>query len=101
VFDFVRDFVVQLIAWTGYIGGSVLTRLLTHPKRRTFDITILVRTASKVRYFEMFGLNVIVGSLDNLELLEFLAHGADVVFQCVRSSMISGLFQTSLTERLG
>jgi len=67
----------------GYIGGSVLTRLLEHPKRDTFDITILISAASKVKAFEFFGLNVVVGSLDDADLLERLAYESDIVFQSV------------------
>ena len=32
---------------TGYIGGSVLSRLLEHPSASTFDITVLVRSEEK------------------------------------------------------
>jgi uncharacterized protein YbjT (DUF2867 family) len=32
----------------GYIGGSVLQRLLEHPKRDSFEITALVRSATKL-----------------------------------------------------
>jgi uncharacterized protein YbjT (DUF2867 family) len=70
----------------GYIGGSVLARLLNHPKRDTFDITILIRTAAKAREFESFGLKVVIGTLDDLDVLERLASESDFVFQTVRVS---------------
>ena len=33
----------------GYLGGSVLSRLLAHPSRDTFEITAIVRSAEKAK----------------------------------------------------
>ncbi|OSC98263.1 NAD-P-binding protein [Trametes coccinea BRFM310] len=68
---------------TGYIGGSVLQRLIQHPKASTFEITALVRSAEKAKALkEKFGVNAVVGSYAERDKLETLAGDADVVFSC-------------------
>ncbi|KAJ7120208.1 hypothetical protein C8R44DRAFT_877656 [Mycena epipterygia] len=64
---------------TGYIGGAVLTRFLQHPNAANFEFTLLVRNAKKADGFRKMGLNAVVGSLADEELLERLASEADVV----------------------
>jgi len=66
----------------GYVGGSVLTRLLRHPSASTFDITVLVRSADKAKTLEKFGVKAVVGSNDDLDKLESLAEHSHVVFSC-------------------
>lgn len=69
----------------GYIGGSVLQQILQHPDASTFDITVLVRDASKAKFLETkFGVKTVVGSMEDLESLSLLAENAHVVVQCVR-----------------
>jgi uncharacterized protein YbjT (DUF2867 family) len=69
----------------GYIGGSVLDRLLAHPDRAHFDLTLLLRSRDKARTLEeQFGLKTIIGSLDDTQLLEDTAADADVVINTVR-----------------
>ena len=71
---------------TGYVGGSILNRLLTHPSADTFDITVLVRSAEKARVLEdKFGLTSVVGSYKDTSLVEKLAENAHVVFSLVRA----------------
>ncbi|OJT06574.1 hypothetical protein TRAPUB_2569 [Trametes pubescens] len=66
---------------TGYIGGSVLERLLKHPSASTFDITALVRNEEKAKILESkFLVKVVRGSLQDLDKLEALAENAHVVF---------------------
>ncbi|KAF7316900.1 Rab guanyl-nucleotide exchange factor [Mycena chlorophos] len=68
---------------TGYIGGTVLARLLAHPLRKTFSLTILVRSPEKAEKFtRVFGLNAVVGSNEDLGLLSKLSSQADVVIAC-------------------
>jgi hypothetical protein len=67
----------------GFIGGSILSRLLKHPKRDTFDITILIRDSAKAESFESFGLKVVIVSLNSLDKVERLSHEYDIVFQSV------------------
>lgn len=68
----------------GYIGGSVLSRLLSHPDANSFDITAIVRWPEKAKKLESFGIKSVVGSFKtNLDLVEKLAEAAHVVFHCV------------------
>ncbi|KAJ7274441.1 hypothetical protein B0H12DRAFT_1277397 [Mycena haematopus] len=86
---------IFLTGATGYIGGSVLARLLGHPLERTFEITVLVRSSDKAALFNRtFGqkhnLTAVVGSYSDLELLEELAANADLVFACADSDDLPG-----------
>ncbi|KAJ3521950.1 hypothetical protein NM688_g8946 [Phlebia brevispora] len=68
---------------TGYIGGSVLARLLAHPSAKTFDITVIVRSQDKAKKFESFGVKAVVGSFkSDLALLEKLVEESHIVFNC-------------------
>ncbi|KAF9449168.1 NAD(P)-binding protein [Macrolepiota fuliginosa MF-IS2] len=64
---------------TGYIGGSVLERLQSHPDTSSFEITAIVRSAQKAEGFKKFGVNAVVGSFSDAQLLEDLTAAADVV----------------------
>ncbi|CAL1702836.1 unnamed protein product [Somion occarium] len=70
---------IFILGATGYIGGSVLTRLLAHPNSQTFDITALVRSAEKAQRLQAFGINAVTGSTDEKEKLEALVLQAHVV----------------------
>ncbi|CAK5276338.1 unnamed protein product [Mycena citricolor] len=70
---------------TGYIGGTVFSKLLSHPKADGFKITALVRDAAKAeKLTRTVGNveNIVVhrGSNGDLDLLTKLAKEADVVF---------------------
>ncbi|KAF8837821.1 NAD(P)-binding protein [Paxillus ammoniavirescens] len=67
---------------TGYFGGAVLTRLLEHPTFQTSEITALVRKVDKIPAFGSIGVNTVLGSYSDLELLEERASQSDVVFTC-------------------
>lgn len=68
----------------GYIGGSVLQRILSHPNVSTFEITALVRSTRKAEILESkFRLKTLVGSLQDLEKLTENAEGADIVIHTV------------------
>ncbi|KAI9061107.1 NAD-P-binding protein [Trametes sanguinea] len=74
---------IFLTGATGYIGGSVLERLLKHPSANTFDITVIVRNAEKAKILESkFGVKAVVGTHQDLDKLETLAENAHVVFHC-------------------
>ena len=68
---------------TGYIGGSVLARLLSHQERGRFLITALVRSSEKAEKLRAFGIDVIEGSTNNQGKVEALASQAHVVFSIV------------------
>ncbi|THH19044.1 hypothetical protein EW146_g2059 [Bondarzewia mesenterica] len=64
---------------TGYIGGSVLQRLLSHPKSDTFQITALMRNEEKAKKLHSIGVKSVIASLDDLDQLADLAAAANVV----------------------
>ncbi|KAH8111364.1 NAD-binding protein [Phellopilus nigrolimitatus] len=69
---------IFLTGATGYIGGSVLWRLLNHKVARDFEIKVLVRNAEKARRFTNdFGVKAVVGGLSELTNLEKQAADAD------------------------
>ena len=72
----------------GYIGGSVLARLLVNAKP-LFDITVLVRDVSKAEKLKSFGVKTVLGSLDDTDKIRDVASHADIVLECV--SNYSGL----------
>jgi len=74
---------------SGYIGGTVLGRFLAHPDVAQFNLTALVRSEEKAKKLETFGVNAVVGSLQDLELLESLASKADYVVSMVSSQLVS------------
>ncbi|KIP10506.1 hypothetical protein PHLGIDRAFT_33875 [Phlebiopsis gigantea 11061_1 CR5-6] len=76
---------VLFLGATGYVGGSVLTRLLARPDAQTFEITALVRSEEKAKKLEDFGVKTAVGSFKNDVLVERLSEAAHVVFSCADS----------------
>ncbi|KAL7278991.1 hypothetical protein ACG7TL_006823 [Trametes sanguinea] len=71
---------------TGYIGGSVFQRLVTHPNAANFDITTLIRSPEKAKFVkEKFGVNVVEGSNADLDKLTQLAEQADIVLNVADS----------------
>jgi len=69
------------IGASGYIGGPALAKILEHPKRKDFDITVLIRDFSKAPGFESLGLKPVKGSMSDFDLLERLSSESDIVFQ--------------------
>ncbi|KAF7974800.1 hypothetical protein HWV62_11299 [Athelia sp. TMB] len=68
---------ILLTGATGYIGGSVLDRLLMHPNTASFVITALVRSPEKAQKLESLGLKTAVGSLADAALVQDLAAASD------------------------
>ncbi|KAF7326195.1 NmrA domain-containing protein [Mycena kentingensis (nom. inval.)] len=80
---------ILFIGATGYIGGTVLSRLLAEPKSPG-NITALVRDASKASKLQsQFGVNVVMGETANAELLRRLAADADVIFSIAESDNVA------------
>lgn len=73
----------RLTALVGYIGGSVLLRLLNHPNAASFNITALVRSPEKAEKLKALGVNAVIGSHDDPQLVEKLVSEADVVVAMV------------------
>ncbi|KAK0449462.1 hypothetical protein EV421DRAFT_1900145 [Armillaria borealis] len=63
---------------TGYIGGTILSRLIEHKNSKNFDITILLRPTRSPAGYE--ALKTVSGSDADLALLRAQAAAADVVF---------------------
>jgi len=64
---------------TGYIGGTVLTKLLEPAHKGKYDITVLTRSEATVPKFKELGVNVLLGDLDSADLLTKAAIDSDVV----------------------
>ncbi|GJE88579.1 nucleoside-diphosphate-sugar epimerase-like protein [Phanerochaete sordida] len=79
---------VFLIGATGYIGGTVLCRLLAHSSANVFDITALIRSEDKAKGYESFGVKPVVGSWTDLALVERLAEQAHIVFSLACSDQL-------------
>ncbi|KAJ7581591.1 hypothetical protein C8J56DRAFT_895195 [Mycena floridula] len=72
---------IFVIGATDYIGGSVLSRLLDHKNHAHFNITALVRSGDEaLKLTNATGINVVVGSHQDLELVQDLSSKADVIF---------------------
>ncbi|KAI0701253.1 NAD-P-binding protein [Cerioporus squamosus] len=92
---------------TGYIGGSVLQRILNHPRASTFDVTVLVRDAKKAKLLEAeFGLKVVEGSLEDTDKLteqaekaHIVIHTADCDHELAMKAILAGL--KARHEKLG
>jgi nucleoside-diphosphate-sugar epimerase len=69
---------VLLIGATGYQGGALLLRLLKH--RSKYDITALVRSEASAAKLRALGVDPILGSFKDLDLIRKAAEEADVVF---------------------
>jgi uncharacterized protein YbjT (DUF2867 family) len=66
---------------TGYIGGSVLGRLLGHPNRNIFEIVSFMRDTEKAQKLEaQFGVRTVIGALSDHQKLENAAATSDIVF---------------------
>ncbi|KAJ6554645.1 hypothetical protein B0H19DRAFT_151779 [Mycena capillaripes] len=85
---------ILLLGATGYIGGTVLEKLLAHPCARAdeFKISTPVRDSAKAEKLKSFGVKPVVGDLtSDADLLETLAKDADVVFSIADSSNLPGV----------
>ena len=73
---------------SGYVGGSVLQRLLIHPKRDTFEITALVRNVDKAKVLNTLGVNTVIASLFDYEKVAELSANSNVVINTVKRRLI-------------
>lgn len=71
---------IFLTGATGYVGGAVLERLLNHPDYSRFRITAIVRSTEKADKLRKLGINVVVGSHSDADIVIENAAKADVVF---------------------
>ncbi|KZT66776.1 NAD(P)-binding protein [Daedalea quercina L-15889] len=76
---------ILFLGATGFIGGSVLNRLLKHPKADTFVITTLVRSPEKAKLLEKLGVTAEIASLSDHDKIELFASRAHVIFNAAHS----------------
>ncbi|KAF9012835.1 NAD(P)-binding protein [Hymenopellis radicata] len=74
---------IFLTGVTGYIGGTFLSQLLLHPSVKTFEITVLVRSAEKAQLLKALNVKPVIGSVSDSKLLTEQVAEADVVFNFV------------------
>jgi len=67
----------------GYIGGTVLDRLLSHPSAVFWSFTALVRSKEKAAKLKEAGVTAIIADLTDSDLIEKAASEADVAFTMV------------------
>ncbi|KAI6012080.1 hypothetical protein BKA83DRAFT_676974 [Pisolithus microcarpus] len=67
---------------TGYVGGTVLARLVDHPTFANSEFTLLIRPSKKdkVSTLHSLGFKTVLGSYDDLDILEEQASKADIIF---------------------
>jgi len=70
---------IFLTGATGYIGGTILQRLLSHQKADSFDITALIRDTRKVELLKALNVKAVIGSHSDIDKLEDLAAEAAIV----------------------
>lgn len=68
---------------SGYVGGTILQRLLAHPKRDTFEITALVRNVEKAKLLNTLGVNTVIASLSDFDKVAEVSANSDVVINLV------------------
>ena len=68
---------------SGYIGGSVLAKLLEYPKFRSFNVTAIVRDVKKAEKLRALGVKTAIGSHSDKPFVEKLAEESDVVIATV------------------
>ncbi|KAL4252221.1 NAD(P)-dependent Metabolic Enzyme [Abortiporus biennis] len=83
---------IFFIGATGYLGGSILARLLIHPRANEFDITAIVRSSEKASGLQsQFGVKTVVGSISDLDKLEDLSAQSHIVFSCADSDNLDAI----------
>ncbi|THU82132.1 NAD-binding protein [Dendrothele bispora CBS 962.96] len=75
---------------TGYIGGSILTRLLQRSDLSQFDIRVLIRSAEKARKLEDLGLGLkpVMGSHTDESVMVKATSEVDVVIASANSESL-------------
>jgi len=85
---------------TGYIGGTILDRLLSHPSASSGSFFALVRSEEKAKKLKEAGITPILGSLSDLDIIEKAASEADVVIAMV-SLIVLSICKDAYTNVLG
>ena len=83
---------------TGYIGGTVLAKLLASPQASNWTITALTRNKDTVQKLQDLGVTPLVGSLDDAELLKKAVTEADITIHAASAQSLPGI--KAITEAL-
>ncbi|TCD65049.1 hypothetical protein EIP91_003287 [Steccherinum ochraceum] len=75
---------ILFLGATGYLGGTILDGLLSHPKASQFVLTAYIRSADKAKKVEALGLGIKTVS-GGLDVVEEAASKADFIFNCASS----------------
>eukprot|EP01088_Endostelium_zonatum_P013426 TRINITY_DN27991_c0_g1_i2.p1 TRINITY_DN27991_c0_g1~~TRINITY_DN27991_c0_g1_i2.p1 ORF type:complete len:343 (+),score=82.55 TRINITY_DN27991_c0_g1_i2:28-1056(+) len=98
---------VLIIGATGYIGGTVLAKLLQQPNiLQIYSISVLIRDPNQSSLFQPLGVQTIVGSLSDSSLLTQISSQHDIVLQLAdadhldgTTAILSGLHLRSSTSK--
>ncbi|KAI0331859.1 NAD-P-binding protein [Cubamyces sp. BRFM 1775] len=83
---------IFLTGATGYIGGSILQRLLVHPNANNFEITALVRSGEKAEVLEsQFGVKTVLGSLQDSDKLTQLVADAHITINTAECDNVEAI----------
>ncbi|KAF9265168.1 NAD-binding protein [Marasmius fiardii PR-910] len=91
--------VILVTGATGYIGGNVLSRLLTRPDSNSFEFRALLRSAEKAEKLKTFGVIPIVGSHSDEDVMIKAASEADIVLLMADSDDLQMIQMTLLGLR--
>ncbi len=98
---------IFLTGATGYVGGSILAKLLESSQSGKWDITALVRSEENAVKLRQMGVKTIIGDLENEEILIKAVGEADAVINAADSdnlaaiqSIIRGLKQSKRTHKI-
>ncbi|KAH9929458.1 uncharacterized protein B0H18DRAFT_1117487 [Fomitopsis serialis] len=79
---------ILLFGGSGYIGGTLLDRLLKHPKASTFDIVTPARDPEKAEVLRKLGAKPEIAALSDFDKIEALASRADVIFNLANADNV-------------
>ncbi|KAF8986596.1 NAD(P)-binding protein [Cyathus striatus] len=83
---------ILMLGVTGYIGGSVLSLFLQREDFKTkFNVTALVRSAQKASNLQTLGINTVVGTHSDAQLVEKLAQENEVIFSMADSDYLEAI----------
>ncbi|KAL0063875.1 hypothetical protein AAF712_009229 [Marasmius tenuissimus] len=87
--------VVLITGATGYVGGSVLYRLLNLPDAQSkYELRTVVRNAEKAEKLREFGVKTIIGSHSDVDLMARESKEADVILtagDCDDLNVVEGI----------
>jgi len=77
---------IFLTGSSGYIGGTVFSKLLEPAHQGKYDISVLTRSESSIPKYKELGVTPVIGTLDSADILTQAAIDADVVMHFADSA---------------